>query len=308
MLENLKLRAKYGGFLFLADARCGIPWLKTHHHLELELNLVARGSITYIIGKNRFTFGRGEILWLFPGQPHRLIDRTPDALYYVAVFKPSLIARCCHQPETAVLGKRRPAGNAVLHATMPPVMLELIKGMMDSLIQGNLDHETLNKEAGFGITPGFRYEHANADLLNSGLAHILHLAWVNQLASSSECRAVQLHPAVLKALDLLKADFETGSLENLAGQCGVSHSYLSRIFHRQVGMPINRYRNTMRLERFWEIRKSSKFRMNISEAVYQAGFGSYSQFHKVYRATYGRGPRGQSTGEANPPRGSPTTD
>jgi hypothetical protein len=69
MIEDLKLRGKYGGFLFLADAQRGIPWLKTHQHAELEINLVARGSVTYVIGKSSYTFYQGECVWLFQPSP-----------------------------------------------------------------------------------------------------------------------------------------------------------------------------------------------------------------------------------------------
>lgn len=291
MIEDLKLRGKYGGFLFLADASRGVPWLQTHQHVELELNLVVRGSVTYVVGKNRYTFSQGECLWLFPGQPHRLIDRSTDALYYVAVFKPALIARCCHQEDNSILKKNRPPNNTVLHSLLPLPMLELIRRTMDSLIEGNPDPDTLNREAGFGLSPGFRYEHSNPDLLNSGLAHILQLAWYCQLASTSERRATPLHPAVIKTLDLLKMESESPCLAALAKTCGVSEAYLSRTFKKQVGVPISRYRNTMRLERFWTIRHSSTRHMTLTEAVFEAGFGSYAQFSKVYRSTFGRAPR-----------------
>jgi len=290
-IEDLKLRGKYGGFLFLADAARGIPWLKTHQHAELEINVVARGTVTYVVGKSSYTFHQGECLWLFPGQPHRCIDRTPDALYYVVQFKPSLITRCCHQEENAVLKKNRPPKNAVLHAILHPTKFALIKGIMDSLLEAGLDSDTLNREVGYGLSPGFRYEHSNPDLLNSGLAHILQLAWDSHQSSSTERRASLLHPSVLKALDILKTDTEPGSLGKLARECGVSAAYLSRTFNQQVGVPINRYRNTMRLERFWKIRSKSTRHMTLSEAVYEAGFGSYAQFSKVYRSAFGRSPK-----------------
>ena len=291
MIEDLKLRGKYGGFLFLADAQRGIPWLKTHQHAELEINLVARGSVTYVIGKSSYTFYQGECVWLFPGQPHRCIDRTADALYYVAQFKPSLIARSCHQEKNAILKKPRPPKNAVLHTILPPVKFGLLRGIMDSLLEEGLDPDTLNREVGYGISPGFRYEHPNPDLLNAGLAHFLQLAWDCQLASATKQRATPLHPAVLKALDLLKKESEFECLEKLAHECGASATYLSRTFKQQVGVPINRYRNTMRLGRFWEIRKNSTHQMTLSEAVFAAGFGSYPQFSKVHRSIFGRSPR-----------------
>jgi len=290
-IEDLKLRGKYGGFLFLADAERGIPWLKTHQHAELEINVVARGSVTYVVGKSSYTFYQGECLWLFPGQPHSCIDRTADALYYVVSFKPALITRSCRQNGNSILKKSRPPKNAVLHSVLPPAKFALLRGVMDSLIEVGLDSDTLNREVGYGISPGFRYEHSKPDLLNSGLALILQLAWDCQMDSAVERRATLLHPAVLKALDLLKKESESECLGRLARDCGVSAAYLSRTFKEQVGVPISRYRNTMRLERFWEIRNKATRHMTLSEAVYEAGFGSYAQFSKIYRATFGRPPR-----------------
>jgi quercetin dioxygenase-like cupin family protein len=67
------------------------------HHPELELNIVARGHIAYELGKSRYHFAKGDLLWLFPGQSHRFVVRSSDALYYVAIFKQSLIQKACQQ-------------------------------------------------------------------------------------------------------------------------------------------------------------------------------------------------------------------
>jgi hypothetical protein len=56
MLENLKLGPRYDGFLFLAEAARNPPILKSHRHIELELNLVVSGHITYVVGGRRYTF------------------------------------------------------------------------------------------------------------------------------------------------------------------------------------------------------------------------------------------------------------
>ena len=265
--------------------------MKTHQHVELEINVVARGSVTYIVGRKSYTFHQGECLWLFPSQPHRCIVRTSDALYYVVQFKPTLIARSCREEESAILKKHRPPKNAVLHTNLPPAKFRLLRDIMDSLLELGPDSDTLNSEVGYGLSPGFRYEHAKPDLLNSGLALILQLACECQLASVTEPRATQLHSSVLRALDILKKESESDCLKKLAMECGVSSAYLSRTFKQEVGMPINRYRNTMRLERFWQIRNRATRHMTLSEVVYEAGFGSYSQFSKIYRSTFGSCPR-----------------
>jgi AraC family transcriptional regulator of adaptative response / DNA-3-methyladenine glycosylase II len=79
-------------------------------------------------------------------------------------------------------------------------------------------------------------------------------------------------------------------LAGLARRCGVSEAYLSRVFARQVGVPLNRYRNSVRLGRFLELRRSGDGR-TLTELAYEAGFGSYAQFFKIYVQAYGQGPR-----------------
>ena len=95
MLDNLKIDSIYDGFLLLAESARNPPWFHSHHHRELELNLVAAGTITYVVRGERFTFGPRTLLWMFPAQEHQLVNRTNDAQNYVAAFKPDMIARAC---------------------------------------------------------------------------------------------------------------------------------------------------------------------------------------------------------------------
>lgn len=50
------------------------------------------------------------------------------------------------------------------------------------------------------------------------------------------------------------------------------------------------YKNSVRLGRFMEIFHGPEKR-TLLEAIYEAGFGSYPQFFKVFTKTYGKGPR-----------------
>jgi AraC-like DNA-binding protein len=104
---------------------------------------------------------------------------------------------------------------------------------------------------------------------------------------------VALHPAVRRALQLLSTedmDTEDDDLAALAQRCGASPAYLSRVFARQVGVPLSRYRNNVRLGRFWTHYRAES-QPTITEAMYAAGFGSYAQFYKVFAQAYGCGPR-----------------
>jgi methylphosphotriester-DNA--protein-cysteine methyltransferase len=299
MLANLKLSRGYDGFLFLAESARNVPKLDSHHHVELELNLVVRGWITYVVGEQCFTFPSRTLLWLFPEQEHQLVARSADAQFYVAVFKPSLIAKTCRTPAYADLKRGNYQRWAALNTRLTPDAFDLIRGTMDSLMQGSLDPDLLNREAGYGWLSSFSYKHGDPDALNAGLRHLLLLCWRSQRTGKVQGDATALHRAVRRALQLMSDGGQELNLSQLARACGASEAYLSRIFRRQIGVPLSRYRNSLRLSRFWE-EFHQPGQKTVAEAVYAAGFGSYAQFYKVFNQAYGQGPRACLTAAAPP--------
>jgi len=290
MLDDLKLEPDYDGFLYLAESVRNPPTIKSHHHVELELNLVAQGTISYVLGGQRFTFGRRSLLWLFPAQEHQWVGRSSDAQNYVVVFKPGMIDRACKSPAYEGLKCQKPEANGVLHTVIPPATFHLVKMTMDALMEDGPDPEVLNRESGFGVGSDFRYEHRDPDGLNAGLRYLLLLCWRCQRGNMPRVGAVALHPAVHKALDLLSTDEQKFDMSHLARRCGVSEAHLSRLFARQVGVPLTRYRNSVRLAQFLASYRGSE-QKTMTEMVFEAGFGSYAQFHRVFTQAYGCGPR-----------------
>jgi AraC-like DNA-binding protein len=296
MLVDLKLGKAYDGLLFLSDSTRHPQEIHSHHHHELELNVIVRGSITYVVDGRRFTFFPRTLLWLFPQQEHQLVDRSTDAQLYVAAFKPALVKRSCRSELNQGLKRNSVEQDGVLNTLLDPESFEFIRCIMDSLMLGSLDADILDKEAGFGPASDFRFEHRDPDALNTGLGYLLLMCWRSQLKGKATRDPVILHPVIRRALKRLSEDEKEGSLEELALACGASKSYLSRTFHKQIGVTLNRYRNSLRLSRFFQHYRESDCK-TITEAVYAAGFGSYAQFYKVFAQAYGQGPRGALIGK-----------
>ncbi len=301
MLADLKLGKEYDGLLYLAEATRNLQQIESHHHVELELNLVVQGAVTYVMNGRRFAFSSRTLLWLFPQQEHQLVARSEDARFYVVAFKPSLIRRSCHAPAYEGLKHKPREQDNILSTVLDPTSFDLISKIMNSLMQGSLDSDVLNREAGFGPASGFRFEHHNPDALNAGIHYLLLLCWDLQLKGNITRNAVALHPAVHRALKLLSEGNAEQDAASLARACGVSKSYLSRMFHQQIGVALNQYRNTLRLARFFEEYRQPE-KTTIADAVYAAGFGSYAQFYKVFAQAYGHGPRKCLTRLARAPR------
>jgi len=290
VLVDLKLRDAYDGLLYLAEAARHLHMLHSHHHPELEANLIVNGSVSYVVDGERFTFLPRTLLWFFPEQEHQVVAQSPDAQYFVAAFKHSLIERACRTASYDGLKQKSCEGGSILHTVLKSEDADFLQRMMRSVMDGSLDPDLLNREAGFGQASDFVFEHHDPDALNAGLHFLLMQCWRYQCASRESTSPVCLNRAVIRALEFLNDGGRDWSLTELAKAAGASKSSLSRVFHRQIGVPLSRYRNSLRLSKFLEQYRGAE-ENNITEAAFAAGFGSYAQFYKVFQETYKCGPR-----------------
>jgi AraC-like DNA-binding protein len=78
--------------------------------------------------------------------------------------------------------------------------------------------------------------------------------------------------------------------ERLASELGVSAGHLARSFKREMGVSLVDYRNRLRLDRFYQVIQRRGRSANLLDAALEAGFGSYAQFHRIYRRHVGTTP------------------
>ncbi len=93
---------------------------------------------------------------------------------------------------------------------------------------------------------------------------------------------------VSAAVSMLAKDPTMGGKE-IAARLDISLSRLVRVFKAQMGMSLVEYRNRLRLDRFSAL--LDRGRTNLLGAALDAGFGSYAQFHRVFRALHHATPR-----------------
>jgi AraC-like DNA-binding protein len=113
------------------------------------------------------------------------------------------------------------------------------------------------------------------------------------------------HPLVRQTVRLLAKDPSLGG-KDLAATLDISLSRLARVFKVEMGMSLVEYRNRLRLERFQVLLDAGG--ENLLAAALAAGFGSYAQFHRVFRALRGTTPRAHLRerghwARRHPPRG-----
>jgi AraC-like DNA-binding protein len=96
------------------------------------------------------------------------------------------------------------------------------------------------------------------------------------------------HPLVRGVTELLAHD-PTLTCDALAERLHVNAGHLARTFKRETGTSVVDHRNELRLARF--LGRVDIQAANLLEAALGAGFGSYAQFHRVFRARFGQAPR-----------------
>jgi len=222
-----------------------------HFHSEPELNLIAAGSAAFGVGDSTISVAAGDLLWWSPGQDHVLLDASPDFDLYVIGLTQELSAR--------VLGQ----DNLPAHAGATRVRLgqaALLK--LQSLCAVDI-----------GTDPSAVEQHIG-DL------------WRD--AHTSRLTTLDKHAFTNVAIESLMERPEFRRHEVALAARG-HPTDVSRHFHKDVGLTFTEFRTRLRLLRFINIADAR--RMNLLAAAIDAGFGSYSQCHRVFQATLGCSPR-----------------
>jgi len=236
-----------------------------HRHTELEFNLVRDGSAQYLLAGRRYDLARNDLVWLFPRQEHLLTDATPDFKMWIAVFRPALVERAAREGTSRTLRRGDPGCALLAH--------------LSALQAGRLDVLLTEVES----------SQDEPERFNLGLAFLLRTAWSAFSKPQSTPEGGFVHRAVQHAARLLRECPEVSSLEELAREVHVSPSHLSRLFREQTGLSLSEYRNRQRMARFLSSCDRGR-ETRLLDAALQAGFGSYAQFHRVFRRMVGLSP------------------
>jgi AraC-like DNA-binding protein len=251
-----------------------------HHHAELEFNLVRHGAGLYLLANRKYEIRRGDLLWLFPAQEHVLIEQTADFEMWIGVFKPGAVRRVVTDASARVLREANPAGEYCRRLTREALLQ--LDGLFEEIATAK-------------DRPG---------LFNAGLGYALLAAW-RYFEQAAETPVSDVHPAVEKAARLIRDEATTAKLEDLARRAGLSAARLSRLFKQQTGVPLADFRNRQRIERFLKLYGAGQ-RMRMLDAALEAGFGSYPQFHRVFKRLMGCSPgsyrRRHAGGQATRPQ------
>ncbi|MFW5830567.1 MAG: helix-turn-helix domain-containing protein [Planctomycetota bacterium] len=254
--------------IHLPDGRNGHLWYHRpqghlhhwHHHDPPEFNLVLRGRGTYLLADRRYELDAHCLVWLFPGQEHRLVDMSRDFRMWIAIIDPAVLEAAA--PTGRTLLERDPAG--CFARRLATADSDLIDRICSDLAV------------------------ADQACFNTGLPYCFLSAW-SAFGRADPARARRLHPAIETALRLLDRDPELAA-DGLATAVGLSRAHCCRLFREQVGQTLTAYRTRLRLEGVRTRLQRQPHRALLPLAL-EAGFGSYAQFYRAVRMHWRCSPR-----------------
>jgi AraC-like DNA-binding protein len=143
-------------------------------------------------------------------------------------------------------------------------------------------------DVGLSDAPVDEAKQVRASLFCLLLGGIIEHAKARPRAAPFAPRSPLKHPAVRRAVEMLDGDPSLVGKE-MASSLDISLSQLLRLFKAELGVSLVEYRNRLRLERFEALVGDGGH--NYLAAAQAAGFGSYAQFHRVFRSAHGSPPR-----------------
>lgn len=249
----------------------------SHFHPQIEFVLVLRGKAVERIGTAQYAVHAGQLIWHLPGIEHEMLSASADLDLRVVHVEPDLVAPGRPRaPASAVRASDRDSfapwvrDLGWLAAGRPVVELK------------RCDQDALLEHCDLPSTE--RHDEADGGERDR-LARVLASAHRATRADHDDRRPNSL---VELACCLL---LEQPSLArpDVCRELGVSEGYLSRRFSAELGISFLEQRARLRLVRF--LTHVTRDRQNFLESSLSAGFGSYSQLHRVFTQLIGMSPR-----------------
>ena len=235
-----------------------------HVHRELEFNIVTAGHAEYIVKGRKFSLTPNTLIWLFPNQKHVLINASENFEMFIGVFKPKLLKLLVKNGADKTL-------ISLDYKENEPKQIEDFEAK--NFINVLKDITSINSDNTF---------------YNSYLSTICLKTWYIFKNTANKSISQKIPEVIEKCLHILDNPQNKMTLESISEDLGYSPSQISRLFKQHTGTSIVDFRNKKRLDYVANVMASEK--MNITKVAFDAGFGSYAQFHRIFKEYFGYSP------------------
>lgn len=269
ILQELVYDSPVGGAVWPFDRDYIRP---PHFHGQVELLLIRSGSATLRVGARAERLRTGQVCWILPCLPHVMSAFSPDFDMWVIELEASIVGACWRSLCGGATSTISDAFDGIAS------LGERLAGRLVAAVRPDEGRRMSELALRVWSAPSAEGVQGMLRALCE-LALRITLPGIGPPCASS---LTDLASCMLLASPLLDR-------RTLAADLGVSEGFLSRSFGRDLGATFVEHRTRARVAHFLALVQGG--RRNLLQAALDAGFGSYSQFHRVFTRVAGARPR-----------------
>lgn len=242
-----------------------------HFHGQLEVCVITRGELEVLLGAELLRVAAPALVWHPPIVGHGVTRVSPDLRFWTVTFEPELLSRCPWLGAPSAVEVNAPFAGWI--GQFQRTIGQLPVFQISRKQAWRLDELC---EAGWLAQFDSGFEQA--------LGKLIEAAWV---ATQSELQARQNYALADLGLGVILGAPDHDH-QRICRELLVSSSYSARMFRRRWDATFIELRNRARAVTFLSLSRHPG--VNLTACALAAGFGSYSQAHRVFRAVAGRSP------------------
>lgn len=248
--------------------------VEAHSHNYFEFYFFLEGDVSMQIGKNTYRVRSGDLMFIPPHTPHRLIIHSSKSPYRRFVFWISQ-EFCDHLAQLSPAYMYLPTYVAhnkdyLFHADH--VSFNTLQSKMIRLLE-EMQSDRYGKDEQINL------------YISDFILHINRLIH-EQKEPKQQPAAASLYSGLVEYIEQhLEEDL---TLERLADEFYVSKYHIAHVFKDNVGLSIHQYITKKRLAL---CKEAIRAKMNITEVYQTYGFGDYSSFYRAFKKEFGISPK-----------------
>ena len=254
-----------------------------HCHLDLEVNYVLAGTMTYLVAGRIVALPQRRLCLLWGGVPHQMI-RSSHPVEAIWVTVPLTTVLRWGLPDRLI----RPllTTGFIADAAPRPGDLDLLHQWLEDLPRPG-DHQT--QPAGSDVAVEIVLLEIEARLRRLSRS-LTHPSQAEPEAHGEAARSDQALAAVEAMAHFISRNFqEPIGAAGIAGAAHLHPNYAMTLFRRHTGMTLSQYLVLQRVA--YAQRLLATTDNAIQEIAFDAGFGSVSRFYEAFHQQTGISPR-----------------
>lgn len=271
-------RPEFEPYGFTCQRWTPVPMKRPDRHNEIELNLLKRGSLTYLLGGNSVTIPAGRLAVFWAAIPHQIISSTDQAEYFVATIPLVWFLQCQFPPHFV---------DAILHARVVLDPEPRVRG-------GDLEmferwvHDLEGKDP-MGRRVAFLEIEARLLRFSLALSPEPPPAGHGRRAEPVVIETGGLHRVEQMAGFIARHYTEPLTAERISRAAGLHPNYAMTLFKRTLGLSLIDCVTQHRVTHAQRLLATTDEK--IIEIALDSGFSSLSRFHEAFKRACGCSPR-----------------